>query len=131
MEKLTKFFIVFILMLFVSSVAIAQDTIMSEKDYDQYLIKALKEKNVGVRASAAQLIGDRKVQEAVEPLIKMLKNEQNKSARIVAALALYKIGDERVLPVLKKFAKCEKCKTAKHVMTAIVYEMQTVQLAQE
>jgi len=131
MEKLTKFFIVFILMLFVSSVAIAQDTVMSEKDYDQYLIKALKDKNDGIRASAAQLLGDRKVQEAVEPLIKMLKKEQNKSARIVAALALYKIGDEKALPVLKKFAKCEKRKTTKHVMTAIVYEMQTVLLAKE
>ena len=131
MEKLTKFFIVFILMLFVSSVAIAQDTVMSEKDYDQYLIKALKDKNDGIRASAAQLLGDREVQEAVEPLIKMLKKEQNKSARIVAALALYKIGDEKALPVLKKFAKYEKSKTAKHVMTAIVYEMQTVLLAKE
>ena len=131
MEKSTKFFIVFILMLFVSSIAIAQATIMSEKDYDQYLIKALKDKNDGIRASAAQLLGDRKVQEAVEPLIKMLKKEQNKSARIVAALALYKIGDEKALSVLKKFAKCEKCKTTKHVITAIVYEMQTVLLAKE
>jgi len=131
MEKRVKFFIVFVLVLFISNVANAQIPTLSEKEYNQYLIKALKEKNVGIRASAAQLLGERKVRDAVDPLIKMLKTEQNKSARIVAALALYNIGDEKALPFLKKFAKCEKCKTAKHVMAAIVHEMQTVQLAQQ
>ncbi len=109
----------------------AQTPTMSDKEYDQYLINALKDKNLGIRTSAAQLIGERKVKEAVEPLIKMLKTEKNYSGRIVAALALYKIGDEKALPELKKLAKCDKCKTVRHVVSAIVKEMQTVQVAEK
>lgn len=99
------------------------------EDYDQYLIDALKNENIGVRASAAQLLGDRKVQAAVKPLMKMLKSEESYACRIVAARALYKIGDESALPLMKKIAKYDRNKTVRRVVTALIMEMENVSYA--
>ena len=67
-------------------------------DYDQYLINALKDDNHGIRTSAAQLLGERKVEAAVKPLIKMLQTEKRYACRIIVAKALYDIGDKKALP---------------------------------
>lgn len=131
MKTPMKLSVVIILIVLVSSFAVAQTPDATEQEYNQFLIKALKDSNVGIRASAAQLLGDRKVQDAVKPLLKMLKSEKNNSAKIVAALALYKIGEEKALPELKQLAKCDRCKTVRHVALAIVNEMTTVQVAQQ
>ncbi len=100
-------------------------------DYDQYLLNALKDENVGIRTSAAQLLGERKVVAAVEPLLKMLKSEKRCGCRIIAAKALYDIGDKKALPGLIQVAKSDKNKTVRRVAAAIVQEMQTVKLAQK
>ena len=102
-----------------------------DENYDQYLIRCLKDNNMGIRASAAQLLGERKVEAAVKPLIKMLKSEKIYNARLVAAVALYKIGDERAIPELKKLAFCDHCKTVRHVAAAIAQEMKSIQLAKK
>ena len=100
-------------------------------DYDQYLINALKDDNHGIRTSAAQLLGERKVQAAVKPLIKMLKTEKRYGCRIIVAKALYDIGDKKALPALKRLAKHDVNKTVRRVATAIVQEMETVRVAQK
>ena len=102
-----------------------------EKDYCLYLIERLKDDNIGVRTSAAQLLGDRKVEMAVEPLLKMVKTEKRYCARLVAAVALYKIGDKSVIPELKKCAASDKCKTVRHVLLAIIIEMQKEKFAHD
>ena len=128
MKTLIKISGVLFLILLISSVTVAQT--MSEKEYNQYLINSLEDENIGIRTSAAQLLGERKVQEAVDPLIKMLKSEKRYSARIVVALALYNIGDQKALPELKKLAKCDKCKSVRIVAAGIVRKMQTLEIAQ-
>jgi len=102
---------------------------LGDKEYDQYLIKSLQDENVGIRSSAAQLLGERKAEIAVEPLVKMLKTEKNSSTRIVAAMALYQIGNEKALPALKEVASKDKNKTVRRVVAAIVQKMNTVQVA--
>jgi len=119
--------IVLVVVLSLSSVGFAKGV----SEYDQYLINALKDKNIGVRASAAQLLGDRRVQEAIKPLIKMLKSEKDYACRIIAAKALYDIGDLKVLPLLKKVAKKDKNKTVRRVVTAIVQEMENVKVVKK
>jgi len=109
---------------FISSAGIAQQE-LNEPEYNKYLIKALKDDNIGIRASAAQLLGEREVKEAVKPLVTMLKTEKNYAVRIVAALALHKIGDEKVLPIFKDCLRRDKCKTVKHVLAGIVENMET------
>jgi len=129
MKTLMKISLTFALTVSLVSLAIAQQP--DDKDYDKFLIKCLEDENFGIRTSAAQLVGERKVEAAVEPLIKMMKIEKRYCARIVAALALYKIGNTKALPELKKLAACDNCKTVRHIATAIVLEMQNVQFVQK
>jgi HEAT repeat protein len=129
MKNLAKIGLAFVLMILLTNVVFAQP--VEEKEYDQYLIKSLKDENVGVRSSAAQLLGERKVEDAVDSLVKMVKSEDNSSARIVAAMALYQIGNEKALPTLKTVATNDKNKTVRRVVTAIVNQMESIQVAQK
>lgn len=127
MKVIFRISLVTVLGLFFASVLLAKQP--SEEAYDQFLIKCLKDKNFGIRTSAAELLGERRVESAVKPLVKMLKTEPKYTGRIVVALALYKIGDEKALPELKKVARWDKCKTVRHVVAAIVQKMEMFQLA--
>lgn len=95
----------------------------SEHSYNQYLIKALQDTNMGVRFSAAKLLGERKCLHAKEHLLDVLKNDKHYQNRIAAGLALMKMGDADILPQVKKQAKNDKCKTVRHVLKGIVHEM--------
>jgi HEAT repeat protein len=88
------------------------------------LINMLRSENRGWRYSAAQLLGQRRVAEAVEPLIERLNVEKDYSVRIVVAQALHKIGDQRAIPALKKVAKTDKNKTVRHMAAVIVTDME-------
>ncbi|MBC8182120.1 HEAT repeat domain-containing protein [candidate division KSB1 bacterium] len=128
MKKLSKFVVAVVaLTVLFGTLGFAKDV----SDYDQYLINALKDDNHGIRTSAAQLLGERRVEAAVKPLLKMLKTENKYACRIIVAKALYDIGDKRALPELKKVAKFDRNKTVRRVVTAIVKEMQTVRVAQK
>jgi HEAT repeat protein len=119
-----------VLTVFISSAGLAQEQ-MNEQEYNKYLIKALKDQNLGIRSSAAQLLGERKVEEAVKPLVVMLKTEKNYAVRIVAAVALHKIGDEKVLPIFKDCLRRDKCKTVKHVLAGLINNMETTLYAKK
>ena len=127
MKNIAKLSMALILTIILSGTLLANP--VGDKEYDQYLIKSLQDENVGIRSSAAQLLGERKVEVAVEPLVKMLKTEKNSSTRIVVAMALYQIGDEKALPALKEVASNDKNKTVRRVVAAIVHKMNTVQVA--
>jgi HEAT repeat protein len=127
MKTLGKLSLALVLTVLLSSVLLANP--LGDKEYDQYLIKALQDENIGIRASAAQLIGERKVVEAVKPLVKMLKTEENTSARIIAAMALYQIGDEKATVALKEAAANDKNKTVRRVVSAMVQKLESVELA--
>ena len=129
MKTLAKLILALVLTIFLSGVLLAQP--VSDKEYNQFLIKSLQDENIGIRSSAAQLLGERQVNEAVEPLVKMLTTEENSSVRIVVAIALYKIGDENALPVLKKVAATDKNKTVRKVAGAIVQKFEKAELAQK
>ncbi len=98
-------------------------------DYDRNLIDLLNDENIGIRASAAQLLGERKVDEAVQPLMSMLKTEKDYKARIVAAIALHKIGNADALPVLKKVAKHDANLTVRRVVTGLIQQFDKANLA--
>ncbi|OQX94925.1 hypothetical protein B6I21_08120 [candidate division KSB1 bacterium 4572_119] len=117
MKKLLSFALIFVL--FVSA-GYAKNL----SEYDTNLINLLNDENIGVRSSAAQLLGERKVEDAVKPLVKMLKTEKSYKARIVAAIALHKIGDAESLPALKKVAKNDRNKTVRRVVTGLVQDFE-------
>lgn len=66
------------------------------------LIMGISSENFGLRTSAAFMLGELKCEKGVIPLMRMLKSEEREDARIVAALALLKIGSERGLFAIKQ-----------------------------
>ena len=120
-----RFYIVLIVLIFVAGACFAG----AEKDYNQYLINSLNDDNIGIRYSAAQLLGERKVEAAVDPLIARLRFEKDSRVKVVVAMALFSIGDPKAIPALKQFAKKEKVKEFAHIAKAIVAEMESPQYA--
>ena len=76
------------------------------------------------RCTAAQQLGERGLEDAVEPLIERLKVEKDYSVRIVIAKSLLKIGDPQAIPVLKDLAKNDKNRTVRHLAKVIAAEME-------
>lgn len=73
---------------------------MVEKTIDDY-IKDLESREKSVRFLAIMELEERKAKEAVEPLIKSLKNDDSPDLRMHAARALGVIGDASAIDALK------------------------------
>ncbi len=100
--------------------------IMAEDNNNARLISALKADNIGWRVDAARLLGEAADNEAVEPLIDVLKNDQHSAARISAAVALAKIGDTSALKALKTAAKFDANKTVRTVSSGAFLELKKI-----
>jgi HEAT repeat protein len=69
---------------------------------EQNLLIGIESGNQGLKESSAYLLGELKSSKAVVPLMKMLRSDDQESARIVAALALCRIGDARGVYAVKR-----------------------------
>jgi len=72
------------------------------------LLQGLCTQNKGVRESAAFLLGEEKAIAGVVPLMKMLRDCDEESSRIVAALSLARIGDPRGTYAVKQAARFDE-----------------------
>ena len=85
---------------------IAKRAILKKQDYNViiHLINALKNKNVLIRESAAEILGEIGDVQAIKPLIELLKDE-NKSIRYIAKKSILKLRNtkdiERLFNALK------------------------------
>lgn len=66
------------------------------------LIMGINSDNFGLRTSSAYMLGELQCEKGVIPLMRMLKSEEREDARIVAALALLKIGSEKGIFAIKQ-----------------------------
>jgi len=66
------------------------------------LMMGLESENYGLKLSSAYMLGELSSKKAVFSLMRMLRTANNEDERIVAALALYKIGDPAGLNIVKK-----------------------------
>ena len=93
--------VIVILVLAVSFTAIANEGVEKSSAQPAFkkevvvanLLNGVQSANFGLRTSAAAMLGDLKSPQAVFPLMRMLRTETDERARVVAALALFKIGD--------------------------------------
>jgi hypothetical protein len=69
---------------------------------EQNLLIGIASENQGLQESAACMLGELKSQKAVIPLMNMLREGKSESSRIVAALALCRIGDLRGVYAVKR-----------------------------
>jgi hypothetical protein len=66
------------------------------------LINGVNSGNQGLRMSSTYFLGEMKSDEAVIPLMRILKSNENEEERIMAALSLSKIGDSRGIFAIKQ-----------------------------
>jgi hypothetical protein len=66
------------------------------------LLIGLASDNTGLKTSSAFMLGDLKATEAVVPLMAILRSEEKTCCRVVAALALCRIGEARGVFAVKQ-----------------------------
>lgn len=85
------------------------------------LLNGINSDNEGLKYSSAYFLGDLKSKESVIPLLKILHNDKNDEARIMAALSLSKIKDARGIFAVKQAIKFDKSDRVKK-MCSIFYK---------
>lgn len=89
------------IILFASVSAIARDYKVKDCAVASLII-GINSDNFGLRTSSAYMLGELQCEKGVIPLMRMLKSEEREDARIVAALALLKIGSEKGIFAIKQ-----------------------------
>ena len=97
-----KKIIIALSVLLMSLSVLAKTNVLTNSNSEASLIQGITSNNTGLMVSSANLLGDLKVDNAVVPLMKMLKNSEDEGMRISAAQALVKIGDSRGMFAVKK-----------------------------
>lgn|SRR5574338_244298 len=86
------------------------------------LLIGLESENYGLRTSSAFILGEIKAEEAVLPLMHMLTTEKCENARIVAALALYKIDSPKGIFAVKQAIRFDDSERVRKMCTNFYYE---------
>ena len=127
MKSFNHFISIIVLILLSAFVTYSQDTIevvdrITDVDIDKNLIEGVETDNLGLKVSAAYYLGERKSSRGVIPLMHVLHNDESPGARIIAALSLFKIGDERGIFAIKRAIEFDKNERVRN-MCAIFYQM--------
>lgn len=77
------------------------------------LLQGLQSDNLGLKSGCIYMLGELKIDQAVIPLMKILKKESDEELKIAAALALYKIRDSRGMFSIKRAVKFENSERVK------------------
>lgn len=85
------------------------------------LINGVNSGNQGLRMSSAYFLGELKSDEAVIPLMRILKSDKNEEARIMAGLSLLKINDSRGIFAIKQAIQFDECERVRK-MCSIFYQ---------
>ena len=119
-----KIAILLLVLLSISSLLSAKNIagINNLESSEASLIVGVESQNNGLVVSSANLIGDLKMQKAVIPLMSILKNSSDVSARISAAQALVKIGDARGVFAVKKAADFDKSERVRKLCAKFYFQ---------
>lgn len=85
------------------------------------LMNGISSGNQGLRMSSAYFLGELKSDEAVIPLMRILKSDENEESRIMSALSLLKIKDSRGLFAIKQAIKFDDSERVRK-MCSIFYQ---------
>lgn len=75
---------------------------------EENLLVGLKSDNQGLREGSAYMLGELRSSKAVLPLMAILRSNEPETSRIVAALALTRIGDARGVYAVKRAASFDE-----------------------
>jgi hypothetical protein len=131
MTVILRAFCLVVLGLFITDLTFAQDSIKvvskhTDEEIDINYLAGVKTENFGLKVSAAYYLGERKSQKAVLPLMNILHTDSSAEARIMAALSLFKIGNEKGIFAIKRAIEFD---SADHVrrMCKILYQMYEIE----
>lgn len=102
--KLLKTLFLATLVLFASVTAQTPDQDTNTKAEENLLV-GVNSDNEGLRISSAYFLGEFHLEKGVIPLMKMLRDDNNPGARLMAALSLVKIGNEQGVYMVKRTAQ--------------------------
>jgi HEAT repeat protein len=102
MKLVTAIIVLTLLLAASTNLAKPKTTIQIKDNTVESLIIGLNSDNLGLQSSSAYMIGELQLSEAVIPLLRILHSEKNEELRIMAALALYKIGSPIAINAVKQ-----------------------------
>lgn len=115
MKKLGVFFSVSLLLTLFSTSCYSREISKTQNEdvkkkelIAKNLLNGINSENLGLKTSSAYFIGEFCCDKAVIPLLRILHNDESEEFRILAALALYKIGDSRGIFAVKKAIRFDK-----------------------
>ena len=94
---------------------ISQNTILS-------LENGLKSENLGLKSSCVYMLGELQISNAVIPLMRILRENENDELRIAAALALYKIGTPMAIHAVKQSIRFDDSERVSKHCASFYYE---------
>ncbi len=108
-----------IVFLFITSVLLNAEPIKIKSDQSSSTIKSLllglNSQNLGLRTSSAFMVGELKIENAVIPLMKILRSDEIEEAKLSAALALYKLGTPMSINALYQASKFDESKRVRKI----------------
>ncbi|MFI5237494.1 MAG: HEAT repeat domain-containing protein [Ignavibacteriales bacterium] len=112
MKYITGFLMAVLFVAFLSDVSYAggnqNEKVISSQSTVSSLLNGLHSENLGLKTSSVFMIGELQISEAIIPLMKILRDDENVEARISAALALYKIGSPMSINAVKQSIKFDE-----------------------
>lgn len=99
---------------------LGQNTDRLHKNGIPNLKQAVQSENTGLKKSAIYMAGKYKIAEMVEPLVNQLAKEDDDNVKVLIALSLYEIGDEKGIDAIQDLAYREG--RVKRMTEALVYE---------
>jgi len=123
-EKISVHLLMVLFLLLIAPSIFAQNAVPS--DFNQKCIANLnvgiQSENKGLRTSSVYLSGFYSLKECVPTLVEQLSKEKNPNVKILIALALYKIGDEKGIAAVKNLAMNDNNPEVKRMGKAILAE---------
>ncbi|HZW39520.1 MAG TPA: HEAT repeat domain-containing protein [Ignavibacteriaceae bacterium] len=101
---------------------LGQNTDRLHKNGIPNLKQAVQSENTGLKKSAIYMAGKYKIAEMVEPLVNQLAKEDDDNVKVLIALSLYEIGDEKGIDAIQDLAYRENPGRVKRMTEALVYE---------
>ncbi|MGE5437770.1 MAG: HEAT repeat domain-containing protein [Syntrophothermus sp.] len=99
---------------------LGQNTDRLHKNGIPNLKQAVQSENTGLKKSAIYMAGKYKIAEMVESLVNQLAKEDDDNVKVLIALSLYEIGDEKGIDAIQDLAYREG--RVKRMTEALVYE---------
>ena len=99
--------------------SISTDPVMKGKTAIENLKNGIKSDNTGLKKSAIYFAGYYRVSETVPALTEVVKSENEPGTRILIALVLYRIGDEKGINLVRDMAVKDRNPEVRRMCTCI------------